>query len=281
MPMRAGSWRPFPVLIWSLVACSPGDSLPGEAASQASALAQPSFVPVLEAQLSRIDTVAAGIDSIFQPLPLLSPAEEEGLREFGNAAQLSRARSLGVGRELSEETLESLVGEGRLVRLADTEHYVIRDLDYSEPLAVPAVRDLLAEIGARFQARLADLGAPPFRLEITSVLRSAADQAALRQVNPNAALGESTHEYGTTVDVLYSAYSAPEQAITGTSLADHPELEPVLRRYAAIAAERVAARRALELKAILGEVLLELQREGRVMVTMERQQPVFHFTVAR
>jgi hypothetical protein len=281
MPMRAGSWRPFPVLIWSLVACSPGDSLPGEAASQASALSQPSFVPVLEAQLSRIDSIAAGIDSIFQPLPLLSPAEEEGLREFGNATQLSRARSLGVGRELSEETLEALVGEGRLVRLAETEHYVIRDLDYSEPLAVPAVRDLLAEIGARFQARLADLGAPPFRLEITSVLRSAADQAALRQVNPNAALGESTHEYGTTVDVLYSAYSAPEQAITGSSLADHPELEPVLQRYSAIAAERVAARRALELKAILGEVLLELQREGRVMVTMERQQPVFHFTVAR
>jgi hypothetical protein len=48
-----------------------------------------------------------------------------------------------------------------------------------------------------------------------------------------------------------------------------------------VAAGRVAARRALELKTILGEVLLDVQREGLVMVTMERRQPVFHLTLAR
>lgn len=58
-------------------------------------------------------------------------------------------------------------------------------------------------------------------------------------------------------------------------------LERFLIRYAQVTAERVAARRALELKAILGEVLIELQSEGAVMVTLERQQPVFHMTVAR
>jgi hypothetical protein len=47
------------------------------------------------------------------------------------------------------------------------------------------------------------------------------------------------------------------------------------------AAERVAGRRALELKAILGAVLVEMQDEGKVMVTLDRLQPVYHMTVAR
>jgi hypothetical protein len=133
----------------------------------------------------------------------------------------------------------------------------------------------------RFHARLADLGAPPFRIEISSALRTSADQAALRRVNPNAALGESTHEYGTTVDLLYSAFAAPAHPIVELDASAAPWLEPYLRRHADVAAERVAGRRALELKAILGQVLLEMQREGAVMVTLERLQPVYHITLAR
>ena len=64
-------------------------------------------------------------------------------------------------------------------------------------------------------------------------------------------------------------------------MGEDDSLEPHLIRYAAIAAERVAARRAMELRAILGEVLIELQNEGMVMVTLERLQPVYHMTVAR
>ena len=129
------------------------------------------------------------------------------------------------------------------------------------------------------QERLGELGAPPYRLEVSSVLRTPADQAALRRVNPNAALGESTHEYATTVDVLYSAYAAPAEPIAPS--AGDAASARILERYAGVAAERVAGRRALELKAILGHVLLELQDEGRVMVTLERLQPVYHMTVAQ
>ncbi|MEX2569745.1 MAG: DUF5715 family protein [Gemmatimonadota bacterium] len=235
---------------------------------------------VLEREAARIDTAAASIDSVFQPLPLLSPARESALRRFLNDAQLARARALGVPRNLPAEELDSLRAAGDLVALNDSEHWVIRDLDYSQPLVVPAVREMLTEIGDRFHERLAALGAPPFRMEITSVLRSAEDQAALRQVNPNAALGESTHEYGTTLDVLYSAYSAPLEPIVDIEASTAQWAEPYLRRYADLAAERVAGRRALEIKAILGEVLIEMQQEGTVMVTLERQQPVFHMTVA-
>ena len=216
-----------------------------------------------------------------QPIPVTIVADPEALRRFGNAEQLARARALSPGRNLPADSLRGLLTSGRLVRLQDTEFWIVRDLDYSQPLVVPAVPGLLAEIGARFHRRLGELGAPPFRLEVSSVTRTAADQERLRQVNPNAAAGESTHEYGTTVDVLYSAYAAPLEPITPIDAGGVEWAEPFLTRYATIAAERVAARRALEIKAILGQVLLELQDEGRAMVTLERQQPVFHFTVAR
>ncbi|CAN5323677.1 hypothetical protein BH23GEM2_BH23GEM2_25720 [soil metagenome] len=235
----------------------------------------------LLAGMARIDSAAASIDSIFQPLPLLTPAEEAALRQFSNAQHLARARTLGVGRSLSAQRLAALEREGRLVRLANTRHWVMRDLGHSQPLAVPAVQAVLTEMGERFHARLAALGAPPFRMEITSVLRTAADQEALRQINPNATLGESTHEYATTFDVLYSAYSAPSEPFTQISYPDAQWVESYLRRYADVSAERVAGRRALELKAILGNVLAEMQREGKVMVTIERLQPVYHVTVAR
>jgi hypothetical protein len=265
-----------------LSACGPVE--PGRDAAPAeeiSAPAGPVAERVIAREIARIDSAAAAVDSIFQPLPLLRPAEEESLRAFGNVQQLSRARTLGVGRGHAPDRLEALLGEGRLVRLTDTEHWVVRDMDYSQPLAVPGVAVLLAEIGGRFQARLAALGAPPYRVEVSSALRAASDQEALRRVNPNAALGESTHEYGTTVDVLYSAFAAPLRPLVEIDVAGAAWAEPYLRRYAEIAAERVAGRRALELKAILGQVLLEMQAQGWVMVTLERQQPVYHMTLAR
>lgn len=236
---------------------------------------------VMEREMGRIDAAAASIDSIFQPLPLLTPAEEESLREYSNARQVARARELGVDRGLAVDRLGALEEEGALVRLTDSSHWVVRDLDYSQPLVVPGARDLLAEIGERFQGRLEELGAPPFRMEVSSVLRTAADQASLRAVNPNAALGESAHEYGTTFDVLYSAFAAPADPIVAIEASEAAWAAEPLRRYAEMAAERVAARRAMELKAVLGQVLTEMQREGKVMVTLERQQPVYHMTLAR
>lgn len=239
------------------------------------------LIAVLDLETARIDSAAAEIDERFRPLPLLSPAQEAALRRFPNAAQLARARSLGITHGAGAEELARLRTEGELIPLEDSAFWVVGRLDRSQAFVVPGVHALLEEIGDRFHARLADLGAPPFRFEVSSVLRSAADQAALREVNPNAAAGESAHEYATTVDVLYSAFAAPVEPMVPLSpQTTQAALHPHLRRYAAVAAERIGGRRALELKAVLGEVLLEVQGEGLVMVTLERQQPVFHMTLA-
>jgi hypothetical protein len=262
-----------------LLACAGGDAVDAHEPAREETSERAVADPGLLRAMARIDSAADAIDAVFQPLPLLTAADEDALRRFGNSQQLERARALGIQRRLPDDRLDALERDGRLVRLVDGEHWIVREMDHARPLAVPAVTALLTRIGERFHARLAALGAPAFRMEVTSVLRTLADQEALRRVNPNAAAGESTHEYGTTVDVLYSAFAAPARPIVEIDAT--AETEPFLRRYAEIAAERVAARRALELKAILGRVLLEMQREGSVMVTLERQQPVFHMTVAR
>ena len=246
---------------------APGEPLP------------PEVQEMVAREVANIEAAATRIDSIFRPLPLLSSAEESNLRQFGNARQLAVARQLGIDRGATEEQIDRLLQQGELVELEDNEHFIVRDLDHSRALAIPEVRDLLNEIGTRFQSRLAELGAPPLRLEVTSVLRSAADQARLRQVNPNAAAGTSTHEFGTTIDIAYNAFSAPQEPYVAIG-EDVPEwLRPHVRRFADVVLERVAARRSAELKAVLGEVLLEMQREGKAMVTLERQQPVYHMTV--
>jgi len=284
-PLTIGPPRSTFVLILANVltlACSrPGESAPGQEPEVAGDGGESVAATVLQREMERIDAAAEAVDAVFQPLPLLTPGEEQSLRQHSNARQLARARELGVDRGLPGDRLRALEEEGRLVRLNDSEHWVLRGLDYSQPLTVPAVRDLLTEIGERFQSRLLELEAPPFRVEVSSVFRTVEDQESLRRVNPNAALGESTHEYGASVDLPYSAFAAPAEPMVAIDTAGAPWLAWYLERYAAVAAERIAARRALELKAILGQVLLEMQREGMVMVTLERQQPVFHLTLAR
>lgn len=236
---------------------------------------------VLDDAFRGIGAYADSVDRLFRPVPLLTPAQEAVFQRFGNAQQLQRARSLGV-RPADAAALEAALEAGRLVRLEDsTSYWMLRDLTHSEPYVTPDARALLEEIGRRFHARLDALGSPRFRLEVTSVLRTAASQAELRRTNPNAALGESTHEYGTTLDVAYASFRAPADIEVPLETGPAPWLEPYARRIAATVLETVAARNALELRAILGHVMAELQGEGVVMVTLERQQPVYHFTVAR
>jgi hypothetical protein len=187
-----------------------------------------------------------------------------------------------VGQPLTDSAIQQHLRQGRLVELDSSNAYwVIRELDYSVPLATPDVRVLLEEIGRRFHGRLTDLDLPPLRLEVTSVLRTAANQAALRRVNPNAAQAESTHQFGTTIDIAYSSFRAPLEPVVDLELGGEDWLAPHLRRIEAMAAETGAARMSRELQAILGHVLREMQNESKVMVTLEVRQPVYHMTVAR
>ncbi|CAN5619103.1 hypothetical protein BH23GEM9_BH23GEM9_33950 [soil metagenome] len=270
----------------ALCACQPsaeqtaGDTVPGTSDGMRTEQVQRADVErALDAGLEDIGRLADSVDVLFRPVPLQTPGQEAAFRRFGNVQQLERARSLGV-HAAGEAERQAALRDGGLIVLEDsTALWVVRELTHSEPLVTPDARALLVEIGERFHQRLERLGSPPFRLEVTSVLRTAESQAELRRTNPNAALGQSTHEYGTTLDVAYASFAAPAQL--ELEPAQLPWLQPRLEVIGAALMETVAARNSRELQAILGHVMSELQAEGLAMVTLERQQPVYHFTVAR
>jgi hypothetical protein len=224
----------------------------------------------------RISAEADSTDGLLRRVRNLTGAERAALRTDVNEAQLARARALGVraGDRYREEA-----ARGRLVRLADsTRYWVVRDLDFSVPYVTPGAEAMLAEAGRRFHATLDSLGLPLYRLDVTSVLRTAENQAALRRSNANAADGVSAHEFGTTLDVAYRRFHPPA-GDPPFAAAGGWTPEAALPRDSLLAA--TADRRAAELQALLGRVLLEMRREGKVMVMMERRQTVYHLTVAR
>jgi hypothetical protein len=235
----------------------------------------------LDTALTGIVQLTDSIDDLLQPVPLLTPAEENALRRYGNDVQLARARSLGA-RPADSTELAALRSAGRLVELEDsTPLWAVRELDHSAPFVTPDTHARLTRIAQRFQQRLEEMGLPLYRVEVTSVLRTAGAQADLRQTNINAAAGVSTHEFGTTLDLAYSSFAAPHDPQLTFETSAVPWMEQRIDRIAAAMLETAAARKSRELQAVLGKVLLEFQQAGDVLVTLERQQPVFHITVGR
>lgn len=234
----------------------------------------------LRTTLDRSLTLADSVEERLRPVPLMRPAEEQALRRYLNDAHVARARSLGV-RPADAAEVRALTESGGLVRLEDsTSQWIVRD--GASAWVTPDTRALLQRIAERFQAALAERGLPAYRLEVTSALRTAADQAALRRRNPNAAAGTSSHEFGTTLDIAYEAFAPPSPLPPGLVPDGAPEsVLPDLERVASLALESVSGRKSRELKTYLADVLTELQSAGDVLVILERQQPVFHITLGR
>lgn len=256
---------------------------PGQSDEARGGEATPAAGSGLVATVRQSAALADSIHDLLRPVPLMRPADEEALRQYSNAANIRVARQLGV-RPANDAELQAAIDEGRLVALEDsTEYWVLRR--GVTPYVTPDTYALLERLGESFQDRIEEMGLPRLRMEISSVLRTAQGQAALRRTNPNAAAGTSAHEFGTTVDIVYEAYRAPAELPEGLipeegredrSAAEEAALELVARTFI----DGIAAQKSRELQAILGQVMREAQSQGIVLVTLERQQPVFHITVA-
>jgi hypothetical protein len=83
------------------------------------------------------------------------------------------------------------------------------------------------------------------------------------------------------VDVSYAAFAPPAlrpvEIFTGVPEPLHPHVE----RLVDLAFESVSARKSRELGEILTRILIQAQNEGIAVVIYERQQTVYHLTVAR
>ena len=178
-------------------------------------------------------------------------------KEFNdkNDVQLEVAQAIGVPPVQNREAAEKL--KTKLVKLEDTDTYVIDSLTHSVPYLIPSAKELLDDIGRIFQDSLSAKGLNPNKLIVTSVLRTEDDIAALRKHNVNAS-ENSTHRYGTTFDLSYWRY------------VKIPELRG--RPYEDVPPEY--------LRATLSQVLKDLHDQGnRCFVKYEKKQNCFHITV--
>lgn len=208
--------------------------------------------------------------------------EEDGLRRPRTPSyteHLEMADSLGVPPVGSEAALARYLRAGRLVPLVDTEYYTVRILEHSKPFVLPVLHDRLDEVGLRFQATLDAAGLPRYRFTVSSALRTADLQEDLGRSNRNATSGRSSHEFGASVDLVYTRYSLQPSP---TDTLDVPFSDPEAER-----AQRIYSRWANDLAGAyddrlfgaLARVLGEMQREGKLLVLLEDEQPVFHITL--
>ena len=179
-------------------------------------------------------------------------------KEFNdmNDVQLLAAQAIGVPPVKNREAAEH--NRKKLVKLENTDSYVIDSLTHSIPYLVPSAKALLDRIGQNFLDSLASKGLNPNKFVVSSVLRTEEDIERLRKKNGNAS-ENSTHLYGTTFDISYWRY------VKVPDLRGRP-YEDVRPEY---------------LRAVLSQVLKDLHDQKACYVKYERKQNCFHITVRK
>ena len=172
-------------------------------------------------------------------------------REFNdlNDVHLAAAKKIGVAAHNVDNILEDKIMD-KLVALNDEEAYIVDELTHSSPYLVPRASELLSEIGRSFQDSLVAHHLPPYKVIVSSVLRTGKDVKKLGRRNVNASKN-SAHCYATTFDITYKRFHA---------LSDEDEVAQI------------------KLKLVLGEVLRDLKKQGRCYVKHEVKQACFHIT---
>ena len=141
----------------------------------------------------------------------------------------------------------------QLVEIKTTDNYIVDSLTHSVPYLIPSAKRELDAIGAEWADILSRNELPHYRFYVTSVLRTQEDIRFLQRSGNVNSVTQSCHCYGTTFDLAYMRYDK----VTRTRDYMHED----------------------NLKLVLGQVLLNHQRAGRIFVKYEAKQSCFHITV--
>lgn len=169
-----------------------------------------------------------------------------------NDTHLSAAQDIGIN---PLESIDEICNATKdLHYIYEPRSYKVDNLTHSSPLLVYEAAALLKEIGDSFQDSLVAHHYSPYKVIVTSVLRTDDDVKKLSRRNVNASK-RSVHCYGTTFDITYKRFHRVDN--------DEPEISQG------------------KLKAVLGEVLRDLKRQGRCYVKHEIKQACFHITARK
>jgi hypothetical protein len=141
----------------------------------------------------------------------------------------------------------------QLTLIKTNENYIVDSLTHSIPYLVPTAAAELESIGKEFADILLRNNLPHYRFYVTSVLRTKDDVKYLQKSGNVNATTNSCHCYGTTFDLAYYRYDK----VTRTRKYMHQD----------------------NIKLVLGQVLLNHQRAGKIYVKYEWKQACFHITV--
>lgn len=168
--------------------------------------------------------------------------------------QEQAARAIGL-RTPPQNRQEATKMRSQLKLIQTNDHYIVDSLTHSIPYLVPAAAAELERIGEGFADILQRNGLPHYRFYVTSVLRTKDDIKHLQRSGNMNATTNSCHNYGTTFDLAYYRFNK----VTCTREYMHQD----------------------NLKLVLGQVLLNEQRAGRIYVKYEHKQACFHITVRK
>ena len=140
-----------------------------------------------------------------------------------------------------------------LVEIKTNDNYIVDSLTHSVPFLIPSAKHELDSIGEEWADILRRNNLPHYRFYVTSVLRTQEDIKYLQRSGNINSVTQSCHCYGTTFDLAYMRYNK----VTRTRDYMHED----------------------NLKLVLGQVLLNHQRAGKIYVKYEAKQSCFHVTV--
>lgn len=196
--------------------------------------------------------------------PLLYPYDVGSVRVDRyrdlNEVHVAFAKTQGIVGFTTEknllESVDQMVKEGKLVKIADNDYYVLKELTHSHPYLTPGAARLLEEIGIRFRKKLEAKGLDKCYFQISSLLRSNENQKRLSRYNSNAS-SNSSHLYATTFDIAYNKVVKKPNPQERIEVVDGPAVK------------------------LLSETIGELRKEGRCLVVTERREACFHITSTR
>ena len=168
------------------------------------------------------------------------------------AKQVQAAQAIGL-QTPPQNRQEAARMRSQLSLIKSNNNYIVDSLTHSIPYLVPAAAKELERIGAEFADILQRNGLPHYQFYVTSVLRTKDDIKQLQKSGNINATTNSCHNYGTTFDLAYFRF----KKVTRTREYMHQD----------------------NLKLVLGQVLLNEQRAGRIYVKYEYKQACFHITV--
>jgi hypothetical protein len=143
----------------------------------------------------------------------------------------------------------------QLVEIKTNDNYIVDSLTHSVPFLIPAAKHELDSIGEEWADILRRNNLPHYRFYVTSILRTQEDIKYLQRSGNINSVTQSCHCYGTTFDLAYMRYDK----VTRTRDYMHED----------------------NLKLVLGQVLLNHQRAGKIFVKYEAKQSCFHITIRK